>query len=200
MELIGTERIPAPRSHVWQALNDPEILKACIPGCESIEMLSPTQMRARVVLKLGPIKASFSGQVTISDMDPPNGYTISGEGSGGSVGGAKGRAEVRLAENGDGSLLSYRVTSQVSGKIAQLGARLVDTAAQKLASDFFGKFNMLVTQTPTLMAQPAAPPQRPQASDTHTDHTAKSLGRWFVGLVIAITALLVWIWLDPRTP
>src|SRR6185295_7537571 len=108
MELIGTERIPAPRAHVWQALNDPEILKACIPGCESVEMLSPTQMKARVALKLGPIKASFSGQVTISDIDPPNGYTISGEGSGGSVGGAKGSAEVRLAEDGDGSLLSYR--------------------------------------------------------------------------------------------
>ena len=94
----GQERIAAPRAHVWQALNDPEILKACIPGCESIEMLSPTEMKARVALKLGPIKASFAGQVTLSDIDPPNGYTISGEGSGGSVGGAKGSAEVRLIE------------------------------------------------------------------------------------------------------
>ena len=88
MELTGQERIAAPRAQVWQALNDPEILKACIPGCESIELTSPTDMKARITLRLGPIKASFSGQVTLSNVDPPNGYTISGEGSGGSAGGS----------------------------------------------------------------------------------------------------------------
>jgi carbon monoxide dehydrogenase subunit G len=174
MELQGQERIAAPRAQVWQALNDPEILKACIPGCESIEMLSPTEMKARVALKLGPIKASFAGQVTLSDMDPPNGYTISGEGSGGSVGGAKGSAEVRLTDDGDGSLLSYRVSSQVSGKIAQVGARLIDSAAQKLAGDFFGNFRDLVSAPPT--ASRASP------------------WRWFMAFAVGTSALLVWIW------
>src|SRR4030095_11954216 len=146
MELTGQERIAAQRARVWQALNDPEILKACIPGCENIELLSPTEMKARITVKLGPIRASFSGQVTLSNLDPPNGYTISGEGSGGSAGGAKGSAKVRLVEDGDGSLLNYRVTSQVTGKVAQLGARLIDSAAQKLAGDFFARFNEQVQQ------------------------------------------------------
>jgi len=195
MELTGQERIAAPRAYVWQALNDPEILKACIPGCESIEMLSPTEMKARVALKLGPIKASFSGQVTLSDIDPPNGYTISGEGSGGSVGGAKGSAEVRLAEDGDGSLLSYRVTSQVSGKIAQLGARLVDSAAQKLAGDFFGTFRELVS-APT--AGPGAEETASLTSPTITPvPTSTSQWMWFLAGAVAIGAILIWLALRP---
>src|SRR5687768_10064744 len=181
MELTGQERIAAPRARVWQALNDPEILKACIPGCESIEMLSPTEMKARVALKLGPIKASFSGQVTLSDIDPPNGYTISGEGSGGSVGGARGSAQVRLADDGDGSLLSYRVTSQVTGKIAQLGARLVDSAAQKLAGDFFGKLRELVNAPAAVTITASVPPI--EAAPTVVPASAglrPSPWRWFI--------------------
>lgn len=193
MELTGQERIAAPRAQVWQALNDPEILKACIPGCESIEMLSPTEMKARVALKLGPIKANFAGQVTLSNIDPPNGYTISGEGSGGSAGGAKGSAEVRLAPDGEGSLLTYRVTSQVSGKIAQLGARLVDSAAQKLAGDFFAKFNQVVQQMVTPTAQPLAPAPAAVAHDDQKQSRDHSW-RWFIALAVGTSALLAWVW------
>lgn len=199
MELNGQERIAAPRAQVWQALNDPEILKSCIPGCESIEMLSPTEMKARVALKLGPIKANFSGQVTLSDIDPPNGYTISGEGSGGSVGSAKGSAQVRLTEDGDGSLLSYRVSSQVSGKIAQLGARLVDTAAQKLACDFFAKFNELAQQTISTTAQLAPP--RPALLPHNNLAKERAMGsswRWFIAFAVGTSALLIWVWFSSR--
>jgi len=197
MELTGQERIAAPRAQVWQALNDPEILKACIPGCESIELTSPTDMKARITLRLGPIKASFSGQVTLSNVDPPNGYTISGEGSGGSAGGARGSADVCLAEDGNGSLLTYRVTSQVTGKIAQLGARLVDSAAQKLAGDFFAAFNNSFQQTvaagaPSLSAAPAPP-----ARDDVAKQRATSW-RWFLGLAAGTSALLIVIWLTSR--
>ena len=193
MELTGQERIAAPRAQVWQALNDPEILKACIPGCESIEMLSPTEMKARVALKLGPIKANFAGQVTLSNIDPPNGYTISGEGSGGSAGGAKGSAEVRLVPDGEGSLLTYRVTSQVTGKIAQLGARLVDSAAQKLAGDFFSKFNQVVQEmvAPTNQSSAASPAAAVHDAGIQArDHS----WRWFIALAIGTSALLAWIW------
>lgn len=191
MELTGQERIAAPRAQVWQALNDPEILKACIPGCESIEMLSPTEMKARVALKLGPVKASFSGQVTLSDIDPPNGYTISGEGSGGSAGGAKGSAQVRLTDDGNGSLLSYRVTSQVTGKIAQLGARLVDSTGQKLAGDFFARFNEVVQQTVALTAQQPGLP-------AESERTAGAPWHWFLAFAIGTSALLAWIWFSSR--
>jgi hypothetical protein len=195
MELTGQERIAAPRAEVWKALNDPEILKACIPGCESIELLSPTEMKARIALRLGPIKASFAGQITLSNIDPPNGYTISGEGSGGSAGGAKGSAEVRLLEDGRGSLLTYQVSSQVTGKIAQLGARLVDAAAQKLAGDFFVKFNALVQQTIASPPQLAPAGQAaPQAGLPEGARTAGSPWRWFVALALGTLLLLLWIW------
>jgi hypothetical protein len=195
MELTGQERIAAPRAHVWQALNDPDILKACIPGCESIEKLSPTEMKARVALKLGPIKASFSGQVTLSDIDPPNGYTISGEGSGGSVGGAKGSAQVKLTDESGATLLAYNVSSQVSGKIAQLGARLVDSAAQKLAGDFFGRFRELVSAPAEITAAPSA--EAPPALTTATTPARSSPWPWFLAGAVAIGAILIWLALRP---
>src|SRR5262245_30693866 len=199
MELTGQERIAAPRAHVWQALNDPEILKACIPGCESIEMLSPTEMKARVALRLGPVKASFSGQATLSNVDPPNGYTISGEGSGGSAGGAKGSAEVRLAEDGEGSLLTYRVTSLVTGKIAQLGARLVDSAAHKLAGDFFTRFNEVVQKTLATTTQPVLPsPAVSFDSNLSKGSPVGSSWRWFIGLAAGTSVVLLWIWFNSR--
>lgn len=199
MELTGQERIAAPRAHVWQALNDPEILKACIPGCESIEMLSPTEMKARVALKLGPIKTSFAGQVTLSNIDPPNGYTISGEGSGGSAGGARGSADVKLTEDAGATLLNYNVSSQVSGKVAQLGGRLIDAAAQKLASDFFGKFRELVSAPPALAgANRAAPPHSASSAVLGSTTRPQSPWRWFIALAVGTCALLVWIWLSTR--
>jgi carbon monoxide dehydrogenase subunit G len=197
MELTGQERIAAPRAHVWQALNDPEILKACIPGCESIEMLSPTEMKALVALKLGPIKARFAGQVTLSDIDPPNGYTISGEGSGGSVGGARGSAQVKLTEDSGATLLDYNVSSQVSGKIAQLGSRLVDSTAQKLAGDFFGKFREVVSvPAPAEPALTPSPEAAPTAAAAATPARA-SPWPWFLAGAVAIGAILIWLALRP---
>lgn len=191
MQLTGTERIQAPRAAVWQALNDPEILKNCIPGCESIELTSPTEMKARVGLRLGPIKANFEGKVTLSDIDPPNGYTISGEGSGGPAGGAKGSAKVKLTEEAGATLLDYSVESQVSGKIAQLGARLIDATAQKLAGDFFGRFNALVS-TPAPGATPdAGPVVAAPASPAATPAAAH--WRWFLLGAAVIAALLLWL-------
>jgi carbon monoxide dehydrogenase subunit G len=140
MDMTGERRIPAPRQVVWQKLNDPEVLKASIPGCESLEKLSDTEMKATVSVKIGPISARFTGTVHLSDIDPPNGYMISGEGQGGVAGFAKGGAKVDLAEDGAATVLTYTVQAQVGGKLAQIGSRLVDGVARKMANDFFGCF------------------------------------------------------------
>lgn len=144
MNMNGSQRIEAPQNKVWAALNDPEILKQSIPGCESIEKLSDTQMKATVTFKVGPVKASFAGNVTLSDIDPPNGYTISGEGSGGAAGFAKGSAKVQLQPDGQSTILNYTVNAEMAGKIAQLGSRLIDSAANKLANEFFERFSQVV--------------------------------------------------------
>ena len=144
MDMSGSQRIEAPREKVWEALNNPAVLKECIPGCESIEMTSPTEMAAKAVLKIGPVKATFAGKVTLSDLDPPNGYKITGEGQGGVAGFAKGSATVRLKSDGEATILSYDVKADVGGKIAQMGARLIDGTAKKLAGDFFEKFGKVV--------------------------------------------------------
>lgn len=140
MEMSGSQSIAAPQAVVWQALNDPEVLRRCIPGCEQITATLPQEMTARVVLKVGPMKASFSGTVRLSDIDPPNGYTIAGEGQGGIAGFARGGADVRLEADGEATILHYQVKAMVGGKIAQLGARLIDTTARKLAGEFFDRF------------------------------------------------------------
>ena len=140
MDMNGTQRIEASREAVYAALNDVEVLKQCIPGCESIEKISDTQMNAKVTLRIGPVKASFAGKVTLSDLDPPNGYTISGEGSGGVAGFANGGAQVKLEADGAATILHYTVNANIGGKLAQLGSRLIDGTARKLAGDFFEKF------------------------------------------------------------
>ena len=141
MQMNDSQRIPAPKEKVWAALNDPEILKQCIPGCQSLDMSSATEMTATVVFRVGPVKATFGGKVTLSDLDPPNSYRISCEGSGGVVGFAKGGATVRLEAEGPGAtVLHYDVDAQIGGKLAQLGARLIDSTARKLAGDFFASF------------------------------------------------------------
>ena len=140
MEIKGEYRIGASREKVFAALNDPAILQACIPGCETLEKLSDTEMTAKVRLRIGPVSAAFGGKVTLSDIDPPNGYRISGEGQGGVAGFAKGGAVVRLTQDGADTVLNYDVDAQVGGKIAQVGARLIQGTAKKLADQFFGKF------------------------------------------------------------
>ena len=145
MDMSGSQRIEASREKVWEGLNNPDVLKQCIPGCESIELTSPTEMVAKAVLKIGPVKATFNGKVTLSDLDPPNGYTITGEGQGGVAGFAKGGAVVRLEADGeDATILHYDAKADVGGKIAQLGARLIDGTAKKLAGDFFEKFGQAI--------------------------------------------------------
>ena len=140
MELKGEYRIPAAREQVWALLNDPAVLRECIPGCESLEGSALEGFAARVTTKLGPVKAMFNGEVKLSNVNAPESYTISGEGKGGVAGFAKGSADVHLTPDGTGTLLSYTVNAQVGGKIAQLGSRLIDSTAKKLADQFFACF------------------------------------------------------------
>jgi hypothetical protein len=164
MDMTGERRIPAPRETVWQALNDPEVLKASIPGCESLEKLSDTEMKATAAVRIGPISARFTGNVLLTDIDPPVGYSIGGEGQGGVAGFAKGGARVHLADEGAGTLLSYEVHAQVGGKIAQLGARLIDASAKQMADAFFDRFSAQVAPPAPAAAAVAAPytePRRP---------------------------------------
>jgi len=156
MDMTGERRIPAPRQVVWQALNDPEVLKVSIPGCDSLEKLTDTTMKASAAVKIGPISARFAGTVQLSDIDAPNGYTISGEGQGGAAGFAKGGAKVRLSDDAAGTLLLYEVHAQVGGKIAQLGARLIDASAKQMADAFFDRFSARVA--PDQAAEQALPP------------------------------------------
>jgi len=146
MDMTGEQLIPAPRARVWDALNDPEILRQSIPGCETIDKVSDTEFNAKVVAKVGPVRATFTGNVKLTDIDPPNGYRIGGEGKGGAAGFAKGGAEVKLTDAPDqATLLSYKVDAQVGGKLAQIGSRLIDGTARKMADDFFGRFAAAVS-------------------------------------------------------
>ncbi len=161
MDMTGERRIPAPRERVWTALNDPEVLRSSIPGCESLEKLSDTEMKALVGVKIGPIAARFSGRVQLADLDPPRAYTISGDGQGGAAGFAKGGAKIALDEDEGATLLHYAVQAQVGGKLAQLGARLIDASAKQLADQFFDNF----TRHLTLAEGEASPPVAPLAAD-----------------------------------
>ena len=157
MDMTGEYRIPASRDKVWQALNDPETLKASLPGCESLEKVSDNEFAATVVAKVGPVKAKFNGNVTLSNLNPPESYTISGEGKGGAAGFAKGGADVRLAEEGEATVLTYTAKADVGGKLAQLGSRLIDGTAKKMADEFFNNFSQQVAPAaPEARAEPIA--------------------------------------------
>ena len=141
MEMSGEERIPATQAETWTALNDPEILKACVPGCESIGRVAENEYQVLMVARIGPVSAKFKGKLVLSDLDPPNAYAIAFEGQGGAAGFGKGSARVQLAPEGAGTLLRYQVKASVGGKLAQIGSRLVDAAARKISQDFFAAFN-----------------------------------------------------------
>jgi carbon monoxide dehydrogenase subunit G len=141
MEMTGAQLVPAPQKVVWDALNDPEMLKACVPGCESITLSGDNEYQVLMVARVGPVSAKFKGKLTLSDIKPPDSYSISFEGQGGAAGFAKGGAQVRLAPEGESTRLSYDVKASVGGKLAQIGSRLVDAAAKKVADDFFRNFN-----------------------------------------------------------
>ncbi|MDP2619805.1 MAG: carbon monoxide dehydrogenase subunit G [Hyphomicrobiales bacterium] len=183
MQMNDEIRIAAPRVQVFASLNDPEILKACIPGCESLEKLSDRELSAIVMAKVGPVKARFKGVVTLSDLNPPESYTISGEGKGGAAGFAKGAAKVHLSEDGDGTLLRYEVKADVGGKLAQLGSRLVDGAARHYARDFFaafkGRLEKPAEAVPELAPAEAAPAR------------AASRRLWIVLAAAIVIALIV---------
>jgi len=201
MDMTGSERIAAPRERVYEALNDPEILKAAIPGCESIEKTSDTEMTATVVTRVGPVKAKFQGTVTLSDFDPPNGYTITGEGKGGPAGFAKGGAKVRLEDDGGATVLHYEVKADVGGKLAQLGSRLIDSTARKLSGEFFSRFATIVAgpeAEAALEAAPATgaqPPAAPQAAPAAAPSEGGSR-LWIWGLAAVVVALAAYLFLS----
>jgi carbon monoxide dehydrogenase subunit G len=158
MKMTGEQRIAASRLRVWDALNDPEVLKQCIPGCQSLEKESPERMKATVAIKVGPIGARFTGAVALSELDPPNSYVISGEGQGGAAGSAKGGAKVKLADDGGATILTYEVDAQVGGRMAQLGGAVIDATAKQLAGAFFKKFGDVLAPAPGEAAPgPSAP-------------------------------------------
>lgn len=160
MDMTGEYRIPAPRQRVWEALNDPDILKAAIPGCEDLKKVSDDELEARVRAKVGPVSATFTGKVRLSNLNPPESYTISGEGKGGAAGFARGGAEVRLAEDGaDTTVLTYNAKADVGGKLAQIGSRLIQGTAKKMADDFFGRFSAIVGERHAAAAPPPPPPE-----------------------------------------
>lgn len=140
MDMSGECKIAAPRERVWAALNDPEILRQAIPGCEELNKLSETELEATAKAKIGPVSARFKGKVILSELNPPQSYTLTGEGSGGAAGFAKGQAQVFLTADGEQTLLQYTVKASIGGKLAQIGQRLVDGAAKKMADEFFDKF------------------------------------------------------------
>ncbi|MGE0767855.1 MAG: carbon monoxide dehydrogenase subunit G [Hyphomicrobiaceae bacterium] len=166
MDMSGQYRIQAPRDVVWAALNDPEVLKRCIPGCKELVQKSPTELEAKVSLKIGPISANFSGAVTLQNLTPPAGYTIAGQGSGGAAGFAKGSADVALAEveGTDATDLSYTAKAEVGGKLAALGGRLIQATSKKLADEFFSTF--------------AKELNGPEADDSAPPDPEQKKGRW----------------------
>jgi hypothetical protein len=184
MQMSDVQRVPASREKVWAALNDPEILRRCIPGCQSLTMASPTEMTATVVVKVGPVKATFTGKVTLSDLDPPNGYRISGDGAGGVAGFAKGGASVKLEPVGeDATDLHYTVDAQIGGKLAQLGGRLIDSTAKKLAGEFFQNLAAALTTPEASVAEPTAEGEAAEEAKPDEAAPAEPKKGWLKSLI-----------------
>jgi carbon monoxide dehydrogenase subunit G len=194
MEMTGEFRLDAPRESVWAALNDVDVLRGCVPGCDEMERTADDQFTAKVTAKVGPVKAKFTGKVTLSDMDPPNGYTISGEGQGGAAGFAKGGAKIELADDGDGTILRYTVDASVGGKLAQIGSRLIDGTAKKMADEFFTNFAEAVGSAPSAdaaSAEAADETAAPSAAPKSPAGRGLSPSLWITLLVIAAVILVV---------
>ena len=198
MDMTGEYRIPAPREKVWAALNDPETLRASLPGCESLERTRRHQFVATVVAKVGPVKAKFNGNVELSNLNPPESYTIAGEGKGGAAGFAKGGADVRLAEEGaEATVLAYTAKADVGGKLAQLGSRLIDGTAKKMADEFFDNFRKQLAGRRPPVPEPAEAERRirpepepaPAAASPSWRRTSSS-GRPRAIIVLMILVLL----------
>lgn len=186
MDLTGEQLIPASRDEVWQALNDPEVLRQCIPGCDSMEKTSDTDYVANVTAKVGPVKAKFTGAVSLSNLNPPDSFTLAGEGKGGPAGFAKGSADITLTEQDGGTLLSYTVKADLGGKLAQLGARLIDGVAKKMAGDFFSRLNGILAGGEEEAAAPEAAPAAAEAPGGMSPMV------WATGLIIAVLIVLLY--------
>ncbi|MEG9861323.1 MAG: carbon monoxide dehydrogenase subunit G [Parvularculales bacterium] len=176
MDLSGEYRLPAERQSVWDALNDPEVLRQIIPGAESVARTSDTEFSAIARVKIGPVNARFRGTVSLSDIDPPNGYTLTGKGEGGSAGFAQGSATIRLVEDGSHTLLTYQVNATVGGKLAQIGQRFIDSAAAKMSTAFFENFNQLMGGSS-------------QATPDSNTSTPSGLSPWIWGPAVALALL-----------
>ncbi len=192
MEMSGEHRIPAPRQRVWEALNDPSVLEACIPGCQEMEKLSDTEFAAKVTRKVGPVKASFSSKVMLSDLQPPASFKISGEGQGGVAGFAKGGADVTLDEEDGATVLRYQAKASVGGKLAQIGSRLVDTAAKQVAGEFFKNF---VAHMETVAAETAEAAETTEAAamaPAAVDQPGLPPVVWVGGLIAIVVVGLIY--------
>jgi hypothetical protein len=200
MQMTGEQRIPASKQHVWEALNDPAVLRQCIPGCQTLDKESDDRLVATVEIKIGPIGARFKGNVQLGDLDPPNGYTLTGEGNGGIAGNAKGAAKVALSDDVGGTLLAYTVDAQVGGRLAQLGGPIIDATAKQLAGRFFAKLGEVVGGEQATAPAPAAAPAKAaptaQAAPV-TSHAATAPGpaagaglptAWILAAVVAALA------------
>lgn len=188
MEMSGEQRIPLPQQRVWEALNDPEILKACIPGCESIDRVSDNEYKVAMTAAVGPVKAKFSGKLLLSDLNPPNAYSLAFEGSGGAAGFGKGSAQVALSPDGSGTLLSYKASATVGGKLAQIGSRLIDGVAKKMADDFFIRFNSTVAPAAETAASAGSSAGGTPAAPSKSGGVPVWV--WAVGGIVALLALL----------
>lgn len=185
MQMTGEQHVAAPRARVWEALNDPAVLAACIPGCQSLEREGEDRFAAVAEVKIGPIGARFKGAVTLSEIDAPNSYVLSGQGNGGIAGNAKGRAQVRLADDGAGTRVSWTVDAEVGGRMAQLGGPIIDATARQLAGQFFRKFGEVVTGG--LPAAPAAAGPVPAAAEAAAASAPSTLP-WLAVIVVALVA------------
>jgi hypothetical protein len=202
MDFHGRYILPAPPQTVWDAIQDPAVLRACIPGCESIERSGDTEFLAKATLKIGPVKATFAGKVALTELDPPRRCILKGEGQGGVAGFARGEAEVLLTPEGDGTALSYTAKATVGGKLAQIGQRLIDGAARQIADDFFSRFVQQVGPAPLPEAEDvgvvpelalAEELLSPPTVDMGTPHPREGLKPeiWMIGLIAIMVILLV---------
>ncbi len=197
MEMTGEQLIPASQTDTWAALNDPEILKTCVPGCESIDKVGENEYSVLMTARVGPVSAKFKGKLSLADLDPPRSYSLSFEGQGGVAGFGKGSAQVSLAQEAEGTRLSYKVKANVGGKLAQIGSRLIDAAAKKLAGDFFDAFNAKVASLHAAATEPMheehLPEPVPREPDLPTVSTATlawlAAGALVVTLVSLVTLL-----------
>lgn len=184
MEMTGEQLIPAAQAEVWRGLNDPEVLKSCISGCESIEKLTEDEYAIVTVAAIGPVKARFKGKLSLTDIDPQNSYSLSFDGQGGAAGFGKGSAKVSLTAEREGTRLSYAVKAQIGGKLAQIGSRLIDAVAKKMADDFFAAFNTKI-----------GGPARAVATSTiatSNESTPGTAPLWWVASIIAVMFLLAY--------